>query len=155
MLGLAAAPLVLRAITSGIFNAQFHTKCTGQMKDFCNSQAYCLVAQGRRKVKSNKNGRFEYEKMGETQPEMGLLKVVALILSAKSGSLIPSAAECNSSTQHHWILYIVLHFLKNTLDYLLGQDSLANGIRPSILQHSNAARMADCSCQNLIDCLIV
>ena len=47
------------------------------MKELCNSKKYYLVAQGCRNVISSKNGRYWYEMIGKTQPEMELLEVVA------------------------------------------------------------------------------
>jgi len=51
------------------------------------------VAQGCKKVNSSINGRFKYEMIGETQPEIELLKAVAVIYPfwLKVGSSISSA----------------------------------------------------------------
>ena len=53
------------------------------------------MTQGFKKVNSNKNGRFIYEMVGETQPEMEFLEVVAFIypFSLEAGSSIPSATR--------------------------------------------------------------
>ena len=54
-----------------------------------------FVAQGCKKVNSSKNGRFRYEMIGKTQPEMKLLEVATFIylFSLKAGSSIPSATK--------------------------------------------------------------
>ena len=51
------------------------------------------MAQGCKKINSNKNDRFGYEIIGETQPEMELFEVVVSInpFSIKGDSSIPSA----------------------------------------------------------------
>ena len=61
-------------------------------------------------VNSSKNGRFRYEIIDETQPEMELLEVVTLFypFSLKAGGSIPLPPEFNSSTQHRCILWAVL-----------------------------------------------
>ena len=58
------------------------------MKNLCNSKLCYFVAQGRKKVNSSKNGRFRYEMIGETQPEIELLEVVSCIypFSLQAGS---------------------------------------------------------------------
>ena len=40
------------------------------MQKLCNSKVCYLATQGCKKVNSSKNGRFRYEVIGETQPEM-------------------------------------------------------------------------------------
>ena len=69
--------------------------CAVVMKKLCNSKVCYYMVQGCKKVNSSKNGRFEYEMIGETQLEMELLEVVAFIYpySLKTGSSIPSAAR--------------------------------------------------------------
>ena len=49
------------------------------MRKLYNSKAHYLVAQGCRKVDGSKNGRFKYEMIGKTQPELELLKVVTFL----------------------------------------------------------------------------
>ena len=58
-------------------------------------KVYYLVAQGCKKVNSSKYDRLRYEMIGETQPEMELLEVVAFIYpsSLKVYSSIPSATR--------------------------------------------------------------
>ena len=58
----------------------------------CNLQVYYLVIEGCKKVNSSKKGRSTHEMIGETQPEMELLEVVAFLNppSLKAGSSIPS-----------------------------------------------------------------
>ena len=65
------------------------------MKKLCNSKFCYFVSERCKKVNSSKNGRFRYEVIGETQPEMELLWVVAFIYPffAKSWSSIPYAAR--------------------------------------------------------------
>ena len=74
---------------------QFHTKCAVLKTDLFNSKVVYLVANECKKVISSKNGRFRYEMIGETQPEMELLEVVAFIypFSSTLGSSIPSAIK--------------------------------------------------------------
>ena len=64
--------------------------CSSNEK-MCNLKVFYLVTEGCKKVNSSKNGKFRYEMIGETQPEMGLLEVVAFIyhLFAKSRELNP------------------------------------------------------------------
>ena len=69
--------------------------CAVLMKKLCKSKDYYLVAQGCKKVNSCKNGRYRYELMGETKPEMELLEVVAFIYPSllKAGSSFPFATR--------------------------------------------------------------
>ena len=45
----------------------------------CNSKAYYLVTRGCKKVSSSKNCKRRYEMIVETQPEIELLELVALL----------------------------------------------------------------------------
>ena len=69
--------------------------CAVLKKKVCGSKAYCSVTQGCKKENSSKNGRFWYEIIGKTQPEMEVLDKVAFIYPflLKAGSSIPSAAR--------------------------------------------------------------
>ena len=49
------------------------------MTKLCNSKAYHLIAQWCKKPNGGKNGRFRYDVIGETQPEIELLEVVVFI----------------------------------------------------------------------------
>ena len=53
--------------------------CTVLMKKLYNSKTCYLVAQGYLKVTSCKYDRVRYEMIGEAQPEMELLEVVAFV----------------------------------------------------------------------------
>ena len=53
--------------------------CTVLIHKLCSSEVCCLVAQRCKKVSRNSNGRLSYEMIGETQPEMELLDVVAFL----------------------------------------------------------------------------
>ena len=90
----------------------FKKHCAVLMKKLCSSNVCYLVVQGRTKVSSSKYGRFRHEMIGETQPEMESLEVVAVIhhFSLKAGSSIPSAAKIYFSTQHRCILRAGLNF---------------------------------------------
>ena len=102
---------------------QLHKKCA-VLKEFVqfNGKARAIqfnsiyvVTQGCKKVTSNKNGRFRYELIGETQPEMKLLERVACIYPflQKAGSSIPYATK---RTQHYCILCAVLYFSSKNSD---------------------------------------
>ena len=84
--------------------------CAVLMKKLFNSKVYYLVPQGCKKVNSSKIGRFKYEMIGETQPEMELLKVVAVIYPfvAKSKQFNPI---CNQNLiLQHSIVGFFVHF---------------------------------------------
>ena len=87
------------------------------MKKLCNSTACYFVAQGCKRVSSSKNGRFGYEMIGETQPEMELLEVVAFIYPFRLTQGIQSHLQpvFNSLTQHRCILCSVRNFSLKTL----------------------------------------
>ena len=65
------------------------------MKKLCKSKICYLVAQGNKTVNSSKNGRFSCDMIGETQPEMELLEVVAFIcpFSLEAVSTMPPATR--------------------------------------------------------------
>ena len=82
--------------------------CAVQTKNMCSSHAYYVVTQGCKKVNNSKSGRFSYELIGETQPEMVVLESVAFIYALpKASSSILSATE---RTQHCCIICAVLKF---------------------------------------------
>ena len=64
-------------------------------KKLYSSKVYYLVIQLCEKISNNKNGRFRYEMVGETQREVELLEVVAVVypFSLKTVSSIPSATR--------------------------------------------------------------
>ena len=74
--------------------------CAERMKELYNSKVYNLAAQWCKKVNSSKNGRFRYEMIGETQPEMELLEVVAFIypLFAKTRQFNPICNQDSNLT---------------------------------------------------------
>ena len=66
-------------------------------------KVYYLVAQGRKKLSSSKNGRFRPAMIAETQPEVESLEVVAYIYPflLKFESSIPSTPRiyfCNAAS---------------------------------------------------------
>ena len=77
------------------FNVQFYAICAVLMTKLCNSKAYCLVAQGCRKVNSSQNGRFRYKMISKIYPKMEFLEEVAVIrpFLLKAGCSIPSATR--------------------------------------------------------------
>ena len=89
------------------FNMQFNTSCTVlrkfmtvPLKQLWSKVCYS-VSQGCKKVTSSKNGRFWYEIIVDTQPEMEVLEVVESIypFSLKQGAQSYLQTEFNSSTK--------------------------------------------------------
>ena len=89
------AIIVAKHFQQDLFNVQFHTKCVVLMKKLCNSKVYYLGGKACKEGNHRKYCRFKYERIGEAQPEMESLAVVAFICPSapKAGSSTPSATR--------------------------------------------------------------